>query len=133
VRRSECRSERLRHRLDVTPATAERRQHARPDVVVAVSPSFPALLPAIVGSARLSYGVGWKVGIVAELFGVTTGLGYLLSYARTMFDTALLYAVTLVVVVLVVAVDVLVFSRLERYVTRHRADAAVIVVGAHAA
>jgi len=94
---------------------------------------IPALLPAIVGSARLSYGVGWKVGIVAELFGVTTGLGYLLSYARTMFDTALLYAVTLVVVVLVVAVDVLVFSRLERYVTRHRADAAVIVVGAQAA
>lgn len=91
---------------------------------------IPALLPAIVASARLSYGVGWKVGIVAELFGVTTGLGYLLSYARTVFDTELLYAATLVVVVLVVAVDALVFSRLERYITRHRADAAVIGVGA---
>jgi len=92
---------------------------------------IPALLPAIVGSARLSYGVGWKVGIVAELFGVTTGLGYLLSYARTIFDTELLYAATLVVVVLVVAVDALVFSRLERHLTRHRADAAA--VGAQAA
>lgn len=91
---------------------------------------LPALLPAIIGSARLSYGVGWKVGIVAELFGVTTGLGYLLSYARTVFDTVLLYAATLVIVVLVVAVDLVVFSRLERYVTRHRADAAL---GAQAA
>ncbi|MEA2661148.1 MAG: hypothetical protein QOH08_720 [Chloroflexota bacterium] len=83
----------------------------------------PALVPAIVASARLSYGVGWKVGIVAELFGVTTGFGYLLSYARTIFDIELLYAVTLVIVLLVVALDAAVFSRLERYVTRHRADA----------
>ena len=85
---------------------------------------LPALLPAIVASARISYGVGWKVGIVAELFGVTTGLGYLMSYARTVFDTALLYAATLVVIVLVVAVDWIVFARLERYLARHRADAA---------
>jgi len=86
---------------------------------------------AIVSSARLSYGVGWKVGIVAELFGVTTGLGYLLSYARTVFDIDLLYAATLVIVVLVVVADTLMFGRLERYFTRHRADAAV--VGIHAA
>jgi ABC-type nitrate/sulfonate/bicarbonate transport system permease component len=92
---------------------------------------IPALLPAIVSSARLSYGVGWKVGIVAELFGVTTGLGYLLSYARTVFDIDLLYAATLVIVVLVVVADTLMFGRLERYFTRHRADAAV--VGIHAA
>lgn len=90
----------------------------------------PAILPAIVASARLSYGVGWKVGIVAELFGVTTGLGYLLSYARVMFDTALLYAVTLVIIVLVAAVDWLVFSRLERYLTRHRGDAQIVAIRA---
>jgi ABC-type nitrate/sulfonate/bicarbonate transport system permease component len=92
---------------------------------------LPALIPAIVASARLSYGVGWKVGIVAELFGVTTGLGYLLSYARTIFDIDLLYAATLVIVVLVAAIDALVFSRLERYFTRHRADAPA--AGIHAA
>jgi ABC-type nitrate/sulfonate/bicarbonate transport system permease component len=89
---------------------------------------IPAILPAIVASARLSYGVGWKVGIVAELFGVTTGFGYLLSYARTIFDIDLLYAATLVIVALVVAIDALVFSRLERYITRHRADAPAIAV-----
>lgn len=83
----------------------------------------PTILPAIAASARLSYGVGWKVGIVAELFGVTTGLGYLLSYARTVYDTELIYAVTIVLVALVVAVDALVFTRLERSFTRHRTDA----------
>jgi NitT/TauT family transport system permease protein len=83
---------------------------------------LPALLPDLVASLRVSYGVGWKVGIVAEIFGVTTGLGYLMNYARTVFDTALLYASILVIVVLVFVVDRLVFARLERLVTRHRAD-----------
>lgn len=84
---------------------------------------LPALLPDLVSSLRVSYGVGWKVGIVAEVFGVTTGIGYLMAYARTVFDTALLYASILVIVVLVFVVDRLVFARLERLVTQHRADA----------
>ncbi|MBM4434569.1 MAG: ABC transporter permease subunit [Chloroflexi bacterium] len=85
---------------------------------------LPQLLPDIVSSLRISYGVGWKVGIVAEVFGVTSGLGYLMAYARTVFDTALLYAAILVIIVLVFAADGLVLSRLERLVTRHRADTA---------
>lgn len=84
---------------------------------------LPSLLPDLLSALRVSYGVAWKVGIVAEVFGVTVGLGYLMAYARTVFDTALLYASILVIVVLVFAVDRLVFARLERLVTRHRADA----------
>lgn len=84
---------------------------------------LPALLPEIVSSARVSYGVGWKVGLFAEIFGVTTGLGYLMSYSRTVFDTALLYAAILAAVVLVFVVDWLIFARLERYLGRHRTDA----------
>ncbi len=84
---------------------------------------LPALLPEIVASARISYGVGWKVGIVAEIFGVTTGLGYLMSYARTVYDTALLYAAIVAILVLVFAFDWLIFARLERLLVRHRADA----------
>lgn len=86
---------------------------------------LPSLLPEIVASARVSYGVGWKVGIVAEIFGVTTGLGYLMNFARTVFDTSLLYAAILDVIALVFLLDWLVFARLERYITRHRADAPV--------
>ena len=85
---------------------------------------LPQLLPDLLSSLRVSYGVGWKVGIVAEVFGVTSGLGYLMAYARTVFDTALLYATILVIIVLVFVADGLVFARLERLVTRHRADTA---------
>ena len=88
---------------------------------------LPSLLPDLIASARVSYGVGWKVGIVAEVFGVTTGLGYLMAYARTVFDTALLYASILAVVILVFALDRIVLARLELLATRHRADAPVTV------
>lgn len=84
---------------------------------------LPALLPEIVSSLRISYGVGWKVGLFTEIFGVTTGLGYLMSYARTVFDTALVYAAIVAIIALVFALDWLVFARLERYLTRHRTDA----------
>ena len=85
---------------------------------------LPQILPELVSSLRVSYGVGWKVGIVAEIFGVTSGLGYLMAYARTVFDTALLYAAILVIILLVFVADGLLFARLERLVTRHRADTA---------
>ena len=61
---------------------------------------------------------------IAEVFGVTSGLGYLMAYARTVFDTALLYAAILAIIILVFVADGLVFARLERLVTRHRADTA---------
>jgi NitT/TauT family transport system permease protein/sulfonate transport system permease protein len=91
---------------------------------------MPQLLPDLVSSLRVSYGVGWKVGIVAEVFGVTSGLGYLMAYARTVFDTALLYAAILVIILLVFVADGLVFARLERLVTRHRADTAPATLAA---
>lgn len=86
---------------------------------------LPSLLPELISSTRVSYGVGWKVGIVAEVFGVTTGLGYLMAYARTVFDIALLYASILVVVVLVFAFDRLVLARFETLALRHRSDAQI--------
>lgn len=83
---------------------------------------LPLLLPYVVAALRVAYGVGWKVGIVAEVFGVSTGLGYLMSYARGVLDTSLLYACILVVVLLVFVLDRLVFEPLQRVTTRHRAE-----------
>lgn len=36
----------------------------------------PAILPAIVGGAKLGLALSWKVTVLAELFGVTSGVGY---------------------------------------------------------
>ena len=35
--------------------------------------ALPMLLPYIMSSVRIAYGVGWKIALVSELFGVDRG------------------------------------------------------------
>lgn len=82
---------------------------------------LPMLFPYILASIRVSYGVAWKVALIAELFGTTQGLGYLLTLARTQFDSATLFATVIVIILLVVFVDRGILSPLEHRVFKHRA------------
>jgi NitT/TauT family transport system permease protein/sulfonate transport system permease protein len=83
--------------------------------------TLPLLFPYIFAALRISYGVGWKVSLIAELFGSNTGLGYLLNLARQNFDTPLLFATIVAIILLVGAVERLGFDRLEARVMRQRA------------
>jgi NitT/TauT family transport system permease protein/sulfonate transport system permease protein len=76
--------------------------------------TLPLLRPYIVASLRTSYGVGWKVALIAELFGASTGIGYLMNLSRQNFDTAETLACIVVVILLVFVVDRLIFQPLAR-------------------
>jgi NitT/TauT family transport system ATP-binding protein len=89
---------------------------------------LPLLFPFIFAAVRISYGVGWKVGLIAELFGSRAGLGYLLDLARQNLDTPLVFAVIIALVAMVMAMERLVFDPLERrtqrqYARREQQDA----------
>lgn len=43
---------------------------------------FPASLPQIITGVRIALGVAWLVVVAAEMFGMTSGLGYLIIDAR---------------------------------------------------
>lgn len=72
--------------------------------------ALPLMGPYILAALRLSYGVSWKVSLVAEIFGTNRGLGYLLAWARSYVDSVLLLAVILVVIIFVFAGDRLIFG-----------------------
>ena len=80
---------------------------------------FPLLFPHIFSALRISYGVGWKVSLIAELFGAHRGLGYLLEQARQHYDMPLVFATICAIIVLVAGMERLVFDRIERRVLRH--------------
>lgn len=84
---------------------------------------LPMLTPYLLAAARISFGVGWKIALVAELFGATSGLGYLLNYARTRFDSPMIFATIATIIVVAVAVDRLVLAPLERRLLRYQAPA----------
>jgi ABC-type nitrate/sulfonate/bicarbonate transport system permease component len=80
----------------------------------------PYLLPYLFTALRLSYGAAWKVAIVAEIFGASAGLGYLLNNAREQFDSSTLYASILALIIIVYAVDKLALQPLEKKLLRYR-------------
>jgi NitT/TauT family transport system permease protein len=79
---------------------------------------LPAALPAVMTGAKLGWSFAWRSLMAAELLYVSLGLGQLLMMGRELNDMAQVEAVMLVIIALGLAVDHLVFGRLERAVRR---------------
>ena len=76
----------------------------------------PMLLPYVMTAIRISYGVAWKIALVAELFGVSSGLGYLMLKAQIVSDAATVYATCFAIVLLFLAGEKLVLDPLSRLI-----------------
>lgn len=85
---------------------------------VLVRITLPLLLPYIIAALRIAYGIGWKISLVSELLGATTGLGYLMLRAQTTADTATVLAACFAIVIIFVAGEKLVIEPLQRRFTR---------------
>lgn len=77
---------------------------------------LPLLFPYLVAAIRISYGVAWKVALVAELFGADRGLGYLMLRAQVSSDSATVFATCFAIVIIFVAGEKLVIDPLARLV-----------------
>jgi NitT/TauT family transport system permease protein/sulfonate transport system permease protein len=64
---------------------------------------LPLMAPYLMASLRISYGVAWKITLVAELFGAKSGLGFSMMQAQSVSDTSGVLAVSLVIVFLFMA------------------------------
>ena len=76
--------------------------------------TLPLLMPYIISALRIAYGVGWKIALVAELFGTESGLGFLLQQAQSIADAPTVFATCLAVVVIFWIGEKLVIDPLAR-------------------
>ncbi len=90
------------------------RSFTRSRVKVFFKVTLPLLMPYIVAALRIAYGVGWKIALVAELFGTESGLGFLMQRAQTMSDAATVFAACFAVVIVFIAGEKLVIDPLSR-------------------
>ncbi len=67
--------------------------------------TLPLVAPFLVAGLRIAYGICWKIALVSELFGASSGLGYLLMNAQSTSDAAMVFACCLVIVVIYTATD----------------------------
>ena len=47
----------------------------------------PSTLPYLVAGMKVGFGLALKVSVVAEIFGVTSGIGYTMNYSREILAT----------------------------------------------
>jgi NitT/TauT family transport system permease protein len=84
---------------------------------------LPHLIPYLVSSARVSFSIGVKVILVAEVVGLTTGIGFMVKYWSDKVFVAPLVAWGIIVILLALVAEYAVFDRLERRVAKWRTSA----------
>lgn len=79
---------------------------------------LPSILPYFFSGARLAFGFGWRVSLVAETLGASDGIGYRLRQAADLVQTDQVFAWTLLLVVLMLVLEGGILKPLERHLFR---------------
>lgn len=79
---------------------------------------LPTILPHFFAGARLAFGFGWRVSLVAETIGSSNGIGYRLRQAADLVQTDQVFAWTITLVVLMLMIEAGVLKPLERWLFR---------------
>jgi len=80
----------------------------------------PSTLPYLIAGMKVGFGLALKVSVVAEIFGVTSGIGYIMNYSREILATQMVFVWALVMIVVMMLTDALLFDALSRRLTRWR-------------
>ncbi len=83
--------------------------------------TLPLAAPFLLAGLRVAYGIAWKIALVPELFGATSGLGTVLMRAQSNSDAATVFACCLVILVLSAALDAALLRPLARRFSRNQA------------
>lgn len=79
---------------------------------------LPTILPPFFSAARLAFGFGARVSLVAETLGASSGIGYRLRQAADLVQTDQVFAWTLTLVALMIALEALILKPLENRLFR---------------
>jgi ABC-type nitrate/sulfonate/bicarbonate transport system permease component len=80
----------------------------------------PSTLPYLVAGMKVGFGLALKVSVVAEIFGVTSGIGYIMNYSREILATQMVFVWALVMILVMTATDKLVFDAVSRRLDQWR-------------
>ena len=84
---------------------------------------LPTILPYFFSGARLAFGFGWRVSLVAETLGSSSGVGYRLRQSADLIQTDQVFAWTIALVVMMAALEMGVLRPLENHLFRWKKEA----------
>lgn len=94
-----------------------------PDWKIMMKIYLPTILPHFFAGARLAFGFGWRVSLVAETLGSSSGVGYRLRQAADLIQTDQVFAWTITLVALMAAIEMGVLRPLENHLFRWKKEA----------
>lgn len=94
-----------------------------PDWKIMVKIYLPTILPHFFSGARLAFGFGWRVSLVAETLGSSSGVGYRLRQAADLIQTDQVFAWTITLIVLMAAIEMGMLRPLENHLFRWKKEA----------
>jgi NitT/TauT family transport system permease protein len=83
---------------------------------------LPTILPYFFSGARLAFGFSWRVSLVAETIGSSSGVGYRLRQAADLIKTDQVFAWTLTLVIMMATIEMGMMKPLENYLFRWKKD-----------
>ena len=81
---------------------------------------IPSTIPHLVAGLKVGFGLALKVSVVAEIFGVTSGIGYVMNYSRETLATQMVFVWAVVMIAVMLVTDRLLFESLTRRLERWR-------------
>lgn len=82
---------------------------------------MPQLMPYLFAAARFGFAMSWKVVVVAEIFGLSNGVGYMINYSFGIFSMEDVLAWTIAFTLVMLFLEYGVIQPVESRVTRWRA------------
>lgn len=83
---------------------------------------IPAVLPFFFSGARLAFGFGSRVSLVAEALGSSAGIGYMIVRSADLLQMSNVFVWSILLVGTIVVIDGLVIRRAEAYLFRWRKE-----------
>jgi ABC-type cobalamin/Fe3+-siderophores transport system ATPase subunit len=78
--------------------------------------------PYFFSGARLAFGFGWRVSLVAETLGASSGVGYRLRQASDLIQTDQVFAWTITQIAMMLVIEIGLLQPAERYLFGWRRD-----------
>ena len=84
---------------------------------------LPTILPYFFSGARLAFAFGWRVSLVAETLGASSGVGYRLRQAADLIQTDQVFAWTITLVAMMALIEMGILRPLENHLFRWKKEA----------
>jgi NitT/TauT family transport system permease protein len=82
--------------------------------------TVPSTIPYLVAGMKVGFALGLRVSVVAEIFGVSTGIGYMMNFSRDTLRTDMVFVWAIVLIAVMVIVEKTVFDTIARRVEAWR-------------